>query len=402
MIPNYIFLLKSTPRFFLFSISGVFFSAPGQTFLISLAIPAICSSIGISSLTFAAIYSSATLFASIFLPLIGRMVDQWPIKKTIRLNTIFFFCSILTFSLTNSLPLLFIALFFMRLFGQGSITLTATSLTIKHFKAYRGTALSITQLGYPLSEFIFPGVLLYLLNLVGWRHAFLILSVMILIFYYPLSMFGMKYTKPINNKSCSSGSKSLAYALKDVFFPFYVALSSIPPIMMTGALYFQVDIFNNNLWPLTNIAVAIFCYALFKFINTLLIGPIIDRFGVVFPLFFLTASIGLSTLLISLKGPPMLGLVYYSLYGLGLGASASTMSYLWGLLYGSDYIGEIKGVIAIIRNGATAIAPIGFSSIMHVMNVPLISIFYYSGLFILMMSLLPFIFYRLDPRLRMH
>tara|TARA_B100001121_G_C18616875_1_gene587332 strand:+ start:181 stop:1140 length:960 start_codon:yes stop_codon:yes gene_type:complete len=311
-----------------------------------------------------------------------------------------FFCSILIFSLTNSILLLFIALFFMRLFGQGALTLTATSLTIKKFTTYRGTALSITQLGYPLSEFIFPGVLLYLLQLVGWRPSFLILSGIILIFYYPLSILGIQHTQPIKKNSKASDSKSLAYALKDIFFPFYVALSSIPPIMMTGALYFQVDIFNHNQWPLTNIALALFCYALFKFINTILIGPIIDRFGVVLPLFFLTASMGLATLLISIHAPPILGIIYYSLYGLGLGASASTMSYLWGLLYGSDCIGEIKGTIAIIRNGATAIAPIGFSSIMHAMNVPLVSIFYYSGIFILMMSLLPFIFYRLDDRLR--
>jgi MFS family permease len=288
----------------------------------------------------------------------------------------------------------------MRLFGQGALTLTATSLTIKQFTNYRGSALSITQLGYPLSEFIFPGVLLYLLNLLGWRASFLILAAMILVFYYPLSILGIQHTQPIKKNSKSLDSKSLADALKDVFFPFYVALSSIPPIMMTGALYFQVDIFIRNQWPLTTIAFALFFYALFKFINTILIGPIIDRFGVVFPLFFLTACMGLATLLISIKAPPILGIIYYSLYGLGLGASAATMSYLWGVLYGSDCIGEIKGTIAIIRNGATAIAPIGFSFIMNAMGVSLASIFYYCGILILIMSVLPFIFYRLDDRLR--
>ena len=109
----------------------------------------------------------------------------------------------------------------MRLFGQGALTLTATSLTIKKFTTYRGTALSITQLGYPLSEFIFPGVLLYLLQLVGWRPSFLILSGIILIFYYPLSILGIQHTQPIKKNSKASDSKSLAYALKDIFFPFY-------------------------------------------------------------------------------------------------------------------------------------------------------------------------------------
>ena len=52
---------------------------------------------------------------------------------------------------------------------------------------------------------------------------------------------------------------------------------------------------------------------------------------------------------------------------------------VWGLLYGSDHIGEIKGAIAIIRNGATAIAPIGFLRIYSV-GMPLDIIFIIVGL----------------------
>ena len=159
------------------------------------------------------------------------------------------------------------------------------------------------------------------------------------------------------------------------------------------------DIFSSNGWPIANTAIAIFFYALFKFINTLMIGPFIDRFGIVLPLFFLTFCIGLATFIISLNGPPWMGFIYYSLYGVGLGASASTMSYLWALLYGSQYIGEIKGSIAIIRNGATAIAPIGFSFFLYELNIPFQTIFSLCGIGILMMSILPFIFKRLDHRL---
>ena len=393
-------MLTSDWRFFTFSVSGVLFSAPGQTFLISLAIPMICSSLNIQPLTFATIYSTATLSASIFLPLIGKFIDQWPVKRTIYFNAIIFSLSIMLFSMTHSTILLFTALFFMRLFGQGALTLTASSITIKEFTKNRGSALSITQLGYPLSEFIFPGILLSLIHLGGWRMAFFILSTIILFAYLPLSVYGAPKGQRVKPKElASTDSKSLSYALKDVFFPFYIALSSIPPIMMTGALYFQVDIFKLNEWPLSYIAVAIFCYALFKFLNTIFIGPIIDRFGVVFPLFLLTAAIGIATIMISFNGPPLIGFIYYALYGVGLGASASTMSYLWGLLYGSDHIGEIKGAIAIIRNGATAIAPIGFSYIIYSVGMPLDIIFYYCGIGILLMSLLPFIFARIDDRL---
>ena len=98
-------------------------------------------------------------------------------------------------------------------------------------------------------------------------------------------------------------------------------------------------------------------------------------------------------------GAPIIGYIYYSIYGIGLGASATTMSYLWALLYGSQHIGEIKGAISIIRNGATAIAPIGFSFVHYHLNLSLESIFMMCGIFILILSVFPFILQRLDHRL---
>ncbi len=306
MIHNYQRLLLKSPRFFIFSISGIFFSAPGQTFLISLVIPAICNTLAISPLRFAALYSSATIMASLFLPIIGKMIDQWPLKKTILLNTTIFTAAILLFSTLSSQVILFFALFLMRLFGQGALALTATSITIKQFVKHRGSALSLTQLGYPISEFIFPGIAIFLIGSVGWRATFFLLALAVPLLYLPLSLIGLPSKPSEDSQSTESNSKSLSFVLNDGFFPIYVALSSIPPIMMTATLYFQVDIFNLNGWPIANAAVAIFCYALVKFVFTIIIGPLIDRFGVVYSLFFLIFCIGSATFLISLNGPQVM------------------------------------------------------------------------------------------------
>jgi len=402
MIRNYLTLSRQYYRFFIFSVFGIVFSAPGQTFLISLAIPSICDSLLITPISFASIYSIATIGASVFLPIIGRCIDRWPIERTIVFNAVIFFCSILLFSLTMNHWSLFLSLFFMRLFGQGALTLLATSYTIKYFHKKRGTALSLTQLGYPLSEIFFPGILLTLIHFFGWRTAFGVLSLCILCIYLPLSLFGSRDLPKSKNqdiKTLDENSKPLSSALKDIFFPIYVSLSSIPPIMMTATLYFQMHIFKSQGWAIDMITIALFFYAAFKFLNTLLIGPFIDRFGLIFPLFFLNFCIGLATLCISITGPAYIGLMAYSLYGLGLGASAATMSYLWGRLYGTYYIGEIKGAIGIIRNGATAIAPLGFSIFIYQWELPFQVIFFYCGILIILMSMLPFILQFFDQRL---
>ena len=395
-------LIHSSFYFFCFSILGIFFSAPGQTFLISLAIPTICSVVNITELMFAGIYSSATLIASFCLPLIGKKIDAWPAKKSLVFNAIFFGSSLFLFAVSYNATLLFISLFFMRLFGQGALTLTATSHTIKRFNQDRGAALSLTQLGYPLSEFVFPSVFLFLFNLLGLSSTYALFGLSIFLLYLPLTYGGISIdaTTPKPAKPSQKKSVSVRLALKDPFFPIYVLLSSVPPIMMTAAFYFQVDIFTHQGWDIDQIALAIFSYALFKLLATLLVGPLIDKIGIVTPLMLLTLFIGIATVCIGIKGPVLIGLLYYSLYGIGIGASASTMNYLWALLYGSDYIAQIKGVIAIIRNGGTAISPILFSYFIYGANISFKTLFIYAGAFIVLMSLIPILMRYLDSRLR--
>jgi MFS family permease len=399
---HYIRLLTQQPRFFLFSISSVFFSAPGQTFLISLFIHPICQALNISALQFAGTYSAATIMASFCLPIIGKRIDGWPLKRSLIMNTLSFSLGIGLFSISTSPIALGIALFLMRLFGQGVLTITATAATIKQFHTHRGSALSLTQLGYPLSEFIFPSVALYLASLWGWRPSFALFSGLILLLYFPLTWQWtcMSSTHSTSHATTALPSSStLREVLKDKLFPVYLSLSAIPPVIMTGTFYFQVLIFSSKDWPITAIALAIGVYALTKSLATLIIGPIIDTYGVVWPLAILTACIGLATVLSGLNGPVYLSIMYYALYGIGIGCSASTMSFLWARLYGHKHIAQIKGAIAIARNGGTAITPITVAYLIYKLNMPLPIIFYVTGGVILCMATLPFILKKIDPRI---
>ena len=121
--------------------------------------------------------------------------------------------------------------------------------------------MSLTHLGYPLSEFFFPSVFMFLLLQLGLSKTFVIFSISILFIYLPIALFGLKRTQEHSFSDLSDvvdeESKSLAFVFKDPFFPIYVLLSAIPPIMMTAALYFQMDIFKLHQWPIESIAMAI-------------------------------------------------------------------------------------------------------------------------------------------------
>ena len=402
MIVNYFHLIKSHSSFFVFSIGGVFFSAPGQTFLISLAIPNICASFSISAMTFASIYSLATLLASFTLPKIGAMIDKLPVKKMILINTISFGTAICLLVSTSYVPLLFVSIYFLRLFGQGALTLTASSHTIKQFQSNREVRLALLNWGIHYQSLCFRAYF-FLMGWLSWQGTFLIFGLLIFTCYSTATLWGIR-NAPIQHQELEekdqASSKPLSYVLKDKFFPFYVSLSSIPPIMMTAAFYFQVTIFSSNAWAIEHVSIGIFCYALTKFFSTIVVGPFIDRYGIVFPLFLLTFLIGIATCLIAAKGPISIAYLYYALYGIGIGASATTMNYLWSLLYGSNFIGEIKGFIAILRNGGTAISPILFSFFLHQLNIDQGYIFLISGALIILLSIAPFILRIFDQRIQ--
>lgn len=402
MINDYYRFLKHSPVFFIFSISGVFFSAPGQTFLISLFKSTICQTILISGTQFAFIYSLATILASFLLHFIGKVIDTIPINKMLIINALFFSASLFIFSISTTSYLLFIALFFMRLFGQGSLPITSSTHTIKTFYKGRGSALSLTQLGYPLSEFIFPGLAIFLMSQYGFKGTFIIFSISILALYFPASYFSINH---FNNSTRIKepdpiDSKSLKFVLNDKIFFIYLSLSTIPPSIMTAAFFFQEDIFSINSWNFAAIALAISMYALFKFLSTILIGPLLDKYGVVPALFFLTFCLGFAAFTSSIFGSQFLSYIYYSFYGIGIGCAGPTMSYLWAKLYGNDHIGEIKGFISIIRNGSTAITPFVFSYMNSHLFYSFNLIFLVSGLIILAMSTIPLILIKIDPRLR--
>ena len=158
---------------------------------------------------------------------------------------------------------------------------------------------------------------------------------------------------------------------------------------MTASLYFQLSIFEHKSWPLDHVALAIVGYAIMKCVSTVLVGPIIDRFGAI-PMFSgFIAIIGVATLLVSVSQSLPMAMIYYGLYGLGIGASATVMPYVWAQLYGSQTIGEVKGITAIVRNGATGISPVLFSFLLSSLEWSIDAIFLGSGWVIMVLSIIP-------------
>ena len=125
--PPMIPLLKRHPYLLGFCVLTAAFSAPGQTYFISLYVPSIREELLLSRSETAALYSGATIVASALIPLIGRLLDRFP---PVRISSVMGLgvaagCAVLGFSQGGAT--VFLAFCLLRLFGQSGMSITAVT-----------------------------------------------------------------------------------------------------------------------------------------------------------------------------------------------------------------------------------------------------------------------------------
>ena len=129
-----------------------FFSSFGQTFFISLSAGSIRSEFGLSHGEFGSVYMIATLASALTLSQLGKIVDSLSVSRValIIIPLLALFAASMAFA--NSLVLLVLAIFGLRLFGQGMMTHNAITAMGRWYVAQRGRAVSVASLGHQVGE----------------------------------------------------------------------------------------------------------------------------------------------------------------------------------------------------------------------------------------------------------
>jgi len=367
------------PFILLFGILQIFFSAPGQTFLISLFVSPIFLELGVSVSWFAGVYSAATLSAALLLNPAGRFIDRYHMRTIIIVVTCLMAIGCWAVALAQDLVVLFIGFFLLRLIGQGVFSLAASTLMIKTFEKNRGKALGITTLGFPLSEAIYPFLALFLLSHFQWRGTYLLFGLSTILMMLPLQLYLLKKANiqhgefypgeieinpqrmrgnPEQRKIRPHRDFTLNEVVRDGKFYLILTAACLPPMVVTGLFFHQGSLFESNEWTISLAASGFVTYAVCKAIASVWVGSVVDRYGPMIPFAVLILMLGLGTLIASLGGSPVMMFIYFMLIGASLGFSAPVINVVWAHFYGVKHIGSIKGLVATFRNGVTALGPL--------------------------------------------
>lgn len=348
-----------------FGFSLSFLSSFGQTFVISLYLPFIQKAFELSDGGFSSIYAIATLGSAFTITWLGRYIDRWRLPRFTLLVMLGLVVALVLLSQAYFIPVLLLALYGLRLFGQGLLSHTSASSMARFFERSRGKALSLAALGHSVGEALLPVVVVSAITWLGWRYAMLSTAGLVLLaipFVFWLlyrnanfSQRKMYLPRPFSaeDEQASRPWHIIRSRAFWVIMPSSLAAASIG----TGFLLFKLKLGLAKDWSPTFVAVGFTAYALGNAFSNIAAGFLADRFSgrQLFPIYLLPACIGFVALMTS--DAHWMYVVLIGSIGLTNGFGGTIKNVILAEVYGTKIIGSVRSLFTMIMVFSTALGP---------------------------------------------
>jgi MFS family permease len=341
-----------------------YFSSFGQTYFISASIAEWQAAFDLSHGEFGRLYMFATLASALCLPFVGRLVDVMAAHYTIALVVPVLAAATLLGGYASSIQTLVIAIFLLRLFGQGMMTHIALTATGRWFDVERGRAVSLVVLGHQGGEATIPLAFSAIALGYGYRMGWVAGAIALLVIGLPFAFWAYHQPRTPHERH-SVETKRLpeirSWTRREVFRDpiFWVLLTGVlaPPFIGTTIFYHQNYLTALHNWPPQFFALSLLIMALTTVGFALATGAIIDRFGAraVLPYFLLPLSGACFGLAYS--GPAITLFIVMFFLGISYGISSTLFGALWPEIYGVVNLGGIRSIIVSAAVFATAAGP---------------------------------------------
>ena len=173
------------------SILGVVGSSPGQTIGVSVFTDSLLNVTKIGRVNMSITYFCGTFFSAFLMKWTGRLYDQYGGRLIMIISCAGLGLSLFQFSQLHNIVellgqsvipvaiLMALSFFFLRLTGQGMLTLTSKNLIGKWFEQKRGLASAFSGVAISMGFSWIPVFFSILIDQYGWQQAYLILAVIV-------------------------------------------------------------------------------------------------------------------------------------------------------------------------------------------------------------------------------
>ena len=341
-----------------------FFSSFGQTYFISVSVSEWREAFDLSHGEFGRLYMFATLASATCLPFLGKLIDSIPAHKMIAVVIPVLSIAAVLAGFAPSLWMLVVAIFLLRLFGQGMMTHIGLTTTGRWFSAERGRAVSLVVLGHQGGEATMPLIFSIVAITYGNQTGWYLGAAILLVIGLPFSLWA--YSVPREPQAhIASDSKSgrqirnwtRGEVIRDPVF--WVLLTGVlaPGFIGTTIFYHQNYLTELNDWPPQLFVQSLIALSTMTIIFTLISGAVINKFGarVLLPYFLIPLAI--ACFLLATSGPALIVSIVMVFLGISYGISWTLFGSLWPEIYGTEHLGSIRAITVSAVVFATAAGP---------------------------------------------
>jgi MFS transporter, OFA family, oxalate/formate antiporter len=360
---------------------GLIMTGPGQTYAVSIFIEHFITDLGVSRSLVSTLYAGGTLAGSLALPYVGRQIDRRGSRQMVVIISILFGLACVYMGFVQNAIMLGLGFLAIRMLGQGSLGLVSQNVINQWWVARRGMIMGISGLLLSLLGLgALPGLINWLVNLLGWQPAYMLLGGLLLLVMAPVGYlfyrdrpeaYGLQpdgFVAPVADTAVAPTAPiavpaaeedwTLAEARRTPMFWIVAASSALIAMLNTGLFFHMVSILADNGLPDSMAAAVYVPIALATALVTLAGGILLDRLPVRLILavsLFLQAT----ALLMALSLPSSFVAL---LYGVVIGATAglfhAVSSVVWAKYYGRKHLGTITGVTITIVIVGSALGPV--------------------------------------------
>jgi sugar phosphate permease len=338
-----------------------FCSSFGQTFFISWFGGEIRAAFSLSHGEFGSIYSTATLASAAALVWLGRLIDVVTLRSFSVAVLLGLACACVLVASTWNVVVLGLAIFGLRLFGQGLVSHAAMTAIGRSFNSERGRVVSIASLGYNFGEAVLPRVVVAALVVIDWRTLWIAAAVCLVASVPAVVAFLNGHDRKTAASGLSATASSKSYRVRDVLRDpgLWLRLPAIlaPAFIYTGLIFHQVHMAEAKGWSPSLMAWSFGFAAVASVVATILAGPLVDWLSArrLVP-FYLTPLIA-ACLVLHTVDAGFAAPVFFVLLGLNAGISLVLLGTVWPELYGITHLGAIRALGHAAMVFASGLAP---------------------------------------------
>ena len=368
VLPSYFCFLFLNRRLLVFGLLTAMLSVFGQTYFIGLFNPYLREVSGLAQGELGLVYGGATILSATLLTWLGGLYDRVNPRLFVSLTMLLLALGCMLLGFARSTLALLLALFILRLSGQGLMVHISLTTMARRYHQARGKAVSIAALGMPLAEAVFPAIAIAALALLEWRQiwlagaAFVLLLLPLIIWLLGSKSRDESLDHSEQPKSTYSATRS--EVLLDWRFAMLLPAALSSPFVVTIVFFYQIPIVQAKGWGSELVASGLAFYALGHVVGLFMSGGLVDRFtaGRVFvPALF---PMLLSMLVLAIFHGHWAAMLWPAILGLGQGIHTTAMTSLLAERYGLAHLGAIRAMLQAMVVLSTAVGPPLFGSLL--------------------------------------